>query len=403
MNILFVTPRIPYPPDTGAKIRTFNLLKQARAGGENQVSLLSFIYSDTELEGVKKIKELGIEVVTVRGQDRVTFQAILKAVFYNIPLTIAKYHRGAMVFALKDYLSKQKVDVVHFDHIHMGQYLKYVKPVPVVVDEHNVEWIIYQRCCENKKGLTRLLWKIETEKMAFFEKRLCNQASCVTFVSDTDRNILEHHVKNQNTLKTIENGVDTDFFSAGPEGGNCSEEDSLVFTGSMDWYFNEDAVVYFFNEVLPLIWSKKKDVRFYIVGRNPSSVVTQLQEKDKRIVVTGMVPDVRPYIRKAKVVVIPLRFGGGTRLKILEALSMKKALVSTTLGAEGLDVENGCDLMIADSPIPIAENILHLLQNDNMRKNLGESGRNLVESQYDWKIIGSKLNAIYKEMRALVR
>ncbi len=399
MKILFVTPRIPYPPDTGAKIRTFNLLKQARAGGGNQVSLLSFIYNDTELDGVKKIKEFGIEVITVRGQDKVTFQAVFKAVFCNIPLTIAKYHRGAMVFALKDFLSKQKVDVVHFDHIHMGQYLKYVKNVPVLVDEHNVEWIIYQRCCENKKGLTRLLWKIETEKMAFFEKRICNQASCVTFVSDTDRNILEQHVKNQNTLKTIENGVDTDFFSAASDSGNPSGEDSLVFTGSMDWYFNEDAVVFFYNEVLPLIWAKKEDVRFYIVGRNPSHVVRQLQEKDKRIIVTGMVPDVRPYLERAKVVVVPLRFGGGTRLKILEALSMKKALVSTTLGAEGLDVKNNRDLVIADTPRQMAEDILHLLQDENMRKNLGNNGHSLVETQYDWNIIGRRLNEIYRELK----
>lgn len=194
----------------------------------------------------------------------------------------------------------------------------------------------------------------------------------------------------------------------GGRGGNVSktsedrkskiEEEALVFTGSMDWLPNDDAMVYFCKDILPLIWEKKPDVTIYIVGKSPSAELKKLAEHDNRIEVTGRVDDVRPYMEQAKVFVTPLRIGGGTRLKILEAMSMEKAVVSTSIGAEGIDYTKDSDISIADQPQEFADVVISLLNSDEDRKSMGENGRKLVLEKYDWGIIGKKLREIYGKL-----
>jgi glycosyltransferase involved in cell wall biosynthesis len=167
----------------------------------------------------------------------------------------------------------------------------------------------------------------------------------------------------------------------------------------MDWLPNEDAVLYFCREILPLIWQRNNKVKFYIVGKGPTKAIQSLGEKDARIVVTGRVDDVRPLMAKAKVFVVPIRVGGGTRLKILEAMSMKKAVVSTTLGAEGIKYSQGKDILIADQPQDFADHVVRLLKDQVAASNMGEAARSLVCRTYDWHIVGEKLNQIYHEVK----
>jgi sugar transferase (PEP-CTERM/EpsH1 system associated) len=405
MNILFVAPRIPYPLDTGGKIRTFNILKQIRDAG-HKVTLLSFVFKKGE-EAQGPFREMGIMVVGVPGSDRLSLAVAHRAFVRRLPVSVAKYRHPVMAGVLVRLIREQKIDVVHFDHIHMAQYLDLCPGVPTVIDEHNVEALILKRLRDNEKGyFKKLLYSREYEAMSRLERRLCLKAFRVLTVSDEDKAKLQGLCDGKAKIEVIPNGVDVEYFrSPVPFGEACaltshlSPEDSLVFTGSMDWVPNADAITWFCRDILPLIWQKRPEVKLYVVGKNPPLGLVDLGKKDARIIVTGSVPDVRPYVERSKVFVVPLRIGGGTRLKILEAMAMRKPVVSTGIGAEGIDAWTGQDIYIADSPHKFAEKTLELLGDDAACEKLGKNGERLVHAQYDWKIIGKKLARVYQELR----
>ena len=166
----------------------------------------------------------------------------------------------------------------------------------------------------------------------------------------------------------------------------------------MDWLPNDDAVVFFCREVLPLIWEQNANVKFYIVGKKPFGGRQRIGPKDPRVIVTGRVDDVRTYIQRAKIFVVPIRIGGGTRLKILEAMSMQKAVVSTTVGAEGIARTKDVDIVLGDTPQAFAQRVIVLLQDQQKREALGTAARKLVLEKYDWRIIGKKLNQVYEDI-----
>jgi glycosyltransferase involved in cell wall biosynthesis len=194
--------------------------------------------------------------------------------------------------------------------------------------------------------------------------------------------------------EVIPNGVDLDYFK--PEAID-QDRVNLVFTGSMDWQPNEDAVLYFCNHILPLIRAELPEIEFYIVGSNPSERVLRLREL-KGVVVTGSVEDVRPYIADASVYVVPLRIGGGTRLKILQALAMRKAVVSTSIGCEGLNLQPDDHLLVADEPQPFAAHVIRLAKDRPFRDRLGRNGGVLVQKKYNWDIIVKRLDLAYRRL-----
>lgn len=392
MKILFVTPRLPLPADTGAKIRTYNLLKNTAK--DNQASLLSF-YQQEDDKAVNDLKSLGIRLHLVKAKDKIKVSKILG----HLPVSIEKYSSEIMEEKLKELLTNEKFNLIHFDHLHMGQYKEYVNGLPCILDEHNVESVILERCASIEKGLIKkLLFRSQSKKMASFESNLISKFSKCLAVSEDDKKNLLKMSENKAEVEVIPNGVDTEYFNLSTIADELKEEDSLVFTGSMDWLPNTDAVIYFAKEILPLIWNKNNQVKFYIVGKNPTKEVLSLGDMDNRIIITGTVDDVRPYIAKSKVFVVPIRVGGGTRLKILEAMAMSKAIVSTTIAAEGIKYTNGHNIIIQDYPLHIANSILALLEDEQKRNNLGQAGRDLACNCYDWKIISQKLNNIYKTL-----
>jgi glycosyltransferase involved in cell wall biosynthesis len=196
----------------------------------------------------------------------------------------------------------------------------------------------------------------------------------------------------------VPNGVDTAYFKK-IEDRKEKIEDAIVFTGSMDWLPNNDAALYFCKDILPLIWQTEPGVKFYIVGKGASAGLTEYAKRDRRIVLTGRVDDVRVFVERSKVFAVPLRIGGGTRLKILEALSMEKAVVSTTIGAEGISHQNGHNIVLADEPGAFAENVVQLLKDPQRCASLGKAGRDLVIEKYEWNVIGSKLKDIYETIK----
>lgn len=401
MRLLFLAPRVPWPADTGGKIRTVNILKQITKFA--QIHLVCFSFEKNDPEHAEELKKLGVAVTLVPAQDPGIIPKAAGIMLNPIPWSIAKYYSKSMERVLKSLQQTYSFDAVHIDHVHMAHYNHCFNNRPCILDEHNVEYKILERCAKVEKSfLKKTIYATQANKMKGFETRQIRLCSRYLAVSDEDLRLLDELAGTQRKGRghVIPNGVDTEYFKRSEGGeGDGDQEDALAFTGSLDWLPNDDAVVFFCREVLPLIWEQNTNVKFYIVGKSPSATVKELAQKDPRIVVTGRVDDVRTYIQRAKIFVVPIRIGGGTRLKILEAMSMQKAVVSTTVGAEGIACTKDADIVLGDTPREFAQRVIVLLQDQKKRETLGTAARKLVLEKYDWRIIGKKLNRIYEDIK----
>ncbi len=394
MKILFLSPTVPFPLTDGGRIRVFNLLKQIAE--KNDVTLLALETQATDAEGVAELQRLGIQVHLVPNAPtlpRVSFGTLLKAFFNRQPITVARYDVPAYRQKFRELITAQTFDLVHYEMFHTAQF-QTETDLPSVLSQQNVDSAIWQRLCSET---TNPFYKFVywTQQLAFqrYERVLSPKFDAVTCTSDIDAAVFQQHCV-EDAIEIIPNGVDITHYLP-----DYSTEASahLIYIGSMDWYPNEDAVGFFADEVLPRIQEKVSDVAFSIVGGNPSARVQKLAER-QGVVVTGRVPEIKPYFAEATVFVVPLRIGSGTRLKILEALAMGKAIVSTTVGAEGLDLKDGEEIFIADDPTVFADAVIRLLTDSELRRRMGENGRARVEQDYDWRSIGEKLHGVYAKI-----
>jgi glycosyltransferase involved in cell wall biosynthesis len=252
--------------------------------------------------------------------------------------------------------------------------------VPIVLFEHNVEHMIWKRLYEvEKRRWRRALLSLEWRKMRRYEAQACARAGLTVAVSEADRTLLAVGAPSAD-IRAIPTGVDTSYFRPN---GAVEAPATLVFTGSMDWYPNEDAIMYFMDAILPEVRREVPGVSLAVVGRDPTDRL-RVAGAAAGVRVTGTVADVRPYVAEASVYVVPLRVGGGTRLKIFEALAMGKAVVSTRVGAEGLPIVSNRHFLQADSPADFARAVISLLKDPGRRRALGLAGRRVVEERYSW-------------------
>ena len=266
--------------------------------------------------------------------------------------------------------------------------------VPSILFEHNVEFMMWKRLhAVERRALRRALLAIEWRKMRRYEALACRRAALTVAVSEADRAMLSSCSPHAD-IRAIPTGVDTTYFHPN---GTGEKPAALVFTGSMDWYPNEDAILHFLSTVLPAIRRRIPRVTFKVVGRNPTA---RLKEAGKveGVEVTGTVADVRPHVAEAAVYVVPLRIDGGTRLKIFEALAMGKAVVATTVGAEGLPIVPGKHYIRADDPDEFADAVVRLLESPDRRRSLGAAGRDLVEAHYSWAQVGRQFENLCEEV-----
>ena len=394
MKILFLSPTVPYPLTDGGRIRVFNLLKQIALN--NDVTLLTLETQPTDTASITHIEQLDITVHLVQNSStlpRVSLSTLLSACVNRQPITVARYNVPAYRQKIKELLVTETFDLVHYEMFHTAQFYTETD-LPSVLSQQNVDSAIWHRLTGET---TNLFYKCAywTQQLAFqrYERVLSPQFDAVTCTSDIDAAVFQRHCA-EGVVEVIPNGVDIshyqpDFQSEAPA--------HLIYIGSMDWYPNEDAVSFFAEEVLPQVQGNVPDVKFTIVGRNPSARVQRLADREG-VVVTGRVPEIKPYFAEATVFVVPLRIGSGTRLKILEALAMGKAVVSTTIGAEGLALRDGEEIIIADEPKDFADAVIQLLTDPSLRQKIGEKGRERVEQDYDWRNIGKKLLTVYESV-----
>jgi len=415
VRILILTPQLPYPPHQGTTIRNYNLI--AQLARRHQVDLLSFVGAEEEIVQAAPLHTLCGRVDGVVAPRRSPLRRLWSVFFSSQPDMALRLPSATFRTLLARRLTETTYDVIQIEGIEMAQYGLQVArsrwqvgpSVPnsqtsnvnrqtlLVFDDHNAEYVLQQRAFETdarqpRRWIGALYSLIQWQKLRRYETLVCRSADHVVACSDADAAALRRLIPDL-TVTIVPNGVDTEFYrpDLAPAGGPPAH---LLFTGKMDFRPNIDAVCWFCEAVLPRVWEQRPEVTFVIAGRDPHPRVQALAD-DPRIVITGYVADTRPYFASATIYVVPLRIGGGTRLKVLEAMAMAKPIIATTLGCEGLDLVPGQDLLLADSAPTFAAQILALLNDPSRQAALGAHARRLAQTRYDWSNIVPRLETIY--------
>ncbi len=400
MRILWVKAGGLVPLDSGGRIRSYNILRQLAR--DHRVTYFGF-HAEQDDAAHAELKEIFERVVTCpltlpKAKSFAELMQYGKELFSREPYAISKYCQPWVKRELRKLVQSESYDVIVCDFLVAAGVIPWDLPCPKVLFTHNVEALIWKRHYEVARNpLWKLLSWREWRAMARAETRYLREADHVLAVSQTDADFFAKELPPEK-LTVIPTGVDIEFFhpTAAEE-----EPNSLVFTGSMDWMPNEDGIFYFAEEILPRIFEKLPNARLTVVGRKPSERLKALAATDPHhLHLTGWVDDIRPYLAQSAVCVVPLRVGSGTRLKIFEAMGMGKAIVSTTIGAEGLPVRHGIDVLLADSPDDFAKSVVTLLGDAPARQRLGNAARELVETKYSWASVARDFAAALERVAA---
>jgi len=393
MKILWVKSGGLVPPDHGGRIRSFQLAKVLAQAHE--VSLFTF-YQPTPDDAHAELQKIFRRVMCVpiavpSPHSPAEYISYAKNLLSSRPYSAAKYCQPHVARELRQHLQEESYDVIICDFLLTAGVIPWNLPGRRVLFTHNVEAQIWERQFQVARNS---LWKLacyrEFRTMQKMERHYLRCSDHVLAVSETDREFFAHFV-DPSKISVIPTGVDVNYFLPAPE---LEQANTLVFTGSMDWLANEDGIIFFMERVLPIIRQQVPDVTLWVVGRRPSSKLQKLTSKIACVKLTGSVPDIRPYIAKASIYVVPLLVGSGTRLKIFEAMAMGRAVVSTSIGAEGLPVVAGENIVLANEAEDFARQVVALLSSQSRRQDLGRAARRLVENSYSWNAVGSDLNRI---------
>ena len=390
MRILWVKAGGLVPPDVGGKIRSYNILKELAS--KHSVSFFTFYqqHENDEHAALSRLfhRSVAVPLNIPPAQSLGDYFNFACAQFSSWPYSVWKYCRPEVRNELGKLVASETYDILVCDFLLPAAIVPCELNIPKVIFTHNVEAIIWKRHFELAANpLWRLVSWREYQAMDRFEKTKLQKADRVFAVSEADRDVFCTYVPPAK-VDVIPTGVDVEFFQPSPL--DQIEEDHLVFTGSMDWLPNEEGLLFFVDEILPLIRQTRPGVKLTIIGRKPSARLKALAQKDSAIEVTGRVEDIRPYVARGAVYIVPLRVGSGTRLKIFEAMAMGKAIVSTTVGAEGLPVTDGANILLEDSPRNFADAVLNLLGDRERRNKIGREARRLVEEKYSWRAVAAE-------------
>lgn len=411
MRILFLSLRCPYPPQRGDRIRSYNFIKQLSK--RHEITLVFFAETDSDIESVKHLEPFCKRIEWVRFRRYYATLNTAIHCFSRTPLQVHYWYSPQMQNTINKLLDEEDYHLIHAQLFRMGQYVAKAKGIAKVLDLCDSLALNLSRRAELDCTPKRFLVKLEEKRVRRYEVDIVKEFDCGTVVAQFDRDYLKNQDESLN-LSVVPMGVDLTYFkpktdysksNAGldRQTSTTNNDDkqetakNLLFTGTMNYFPNSDAVIYFCNNILPLIQKHHPDTTFYIVGNHPTEQVRRLADQ-KGVVVTGYVPDIRPYFEKASVFVAPLRAGSGIQTKNLEAMAMTIPVVTTTIGAMGIKAEADSELLIADTPKTFAERVIRLIENPDMREKFANAGRKRVETSYDWQVLGEKLEQVYAQI-----
>ena len=400
MKILWVKYGKLLPVDAGGKIRTYNILRHLAS--RHDVTLISSYGGKQTLEYETELRRhFPNSIVVWTGAPEDSDGIFKQGVHYiaragsSVPYAVSKFTTREVRQIVKQKLNTGEFDVAVCDFLAASLNFPKQLNTPTVLFQHNVETSIWLRQAEcEKHWLKKIVFTMEAAKMRRYETAAIKRFHHIVAVSEEDKRLMVG--VDPQSITVVPTGVDLQQFRRAENSPALNHE--VMFLGAMDWEANVDAVNYFCEKIWLRVLSNIPDAKFRIVGRNPHPSVKKLASDS--VEVTGTVPSVIDYLKMAAVVVVPLRIGGGTRLKIYEAMSMGKAIVSTAIGAEGLDVHDGKDIVLSEEPQEFARQIINLLENAAARERMGRAAIQTA-SKYDWSIIADRFEKVLWQLSGI--
>lgn len=393
MKVLLITQVLPYPPDSGPKAKTWNVLKYLAQ--YHEVTLVSFVRGD-QSDDVHHLEKYCRAVYTApigRGILRELWYMIL-SFLTDQPFLMVRDDRAAMRSLVDQVATETDFDVVHADQLNMAQYAARVPGACKILDAHNALWLLYKRLWQTMgRGPQKWLLGRDWRLLKRYEGRVCREFDAVLAVSQEDKAALEEAAGQSLDITVIPIAVDIDEMVPVTRQPGANH---ILHIGTMYWPPNIDGVRWFVHQVYPRIRAERPDVIFDVVGARPPQEILDLGADGTGINVTGYVEDPILYLKQAAVMVVPLRAGGGMRVKILNALAQGLPVVSTSLGCEGIAVQTGRHLLIADTPEEFAQATLRLLEDRSLADELGHNGRRLIQTTYDYRAACGPLDEVYQ-------
>jgi len=397
MRVLYFSPRICWPTISGAHLRDYYFARQLAQ--QAQLTYVGLVNEDSQIAADRMRDKLGngAEVIALRRDKSYKRANIVRGFLGPTPLNVLNFTSAAVTQEVERIFAERSFDVVQIESMHLIAYARRIRQIApnarLILDWHNIESEILSRFAENDRNPLRALYARRTAGLSKnVETELLRLCHAHTVCSEREREMLRARVP-QARIEVVGNGVDCEYFADVPAAAGGRRD--VLFMGRMDYHANIDAALYFAREIWPLVRQRRPELRLTIVGAQPPNAILGLRAPD--VVITGTVDDVRPFYRSALVSVVPLRVGGGTRLKVLEAMAAGTPVVSTTLGAEGLATAPGKNILIADTPEEMADAIVSLQAESPQWNELAANGGRLVQEKYDWSVVGEALWRLHQE------
>ena len=414
MHILFLTQILPYPPTSGPKVKTWHVLRYLSQRG-HEITLASFVRPE-ELPYIDAVKEVcsTVHAIPIRRSRVQDIRYFLRSLISRRPFLVERDDLSEMRAVVNQVVRSGHVDVIHADQLTMTQFgfplhRNGSRKPALVFDAHNAVWTITERMKENAPFyLKPPLW-LETKRIKQYEGKIVSDFEATLAVTEPDRvallDAVRAHAGNHDAhaapIAVIPIAVDTRQIQPVPRE---PASHNLLTMGTLYYPPNADGIRWFLQEVFPLVRKKMPDITITIVGKNPPRDFVRLAEDpESGVIVTGFVEELDPYFARSTLMVIPVRAGGGMRVRILEAFARAMPVVTTTIGLEGIDAQPGQDVLVADTPSDFANCVLRLMQDKSLQAMLSSNGRQLVESRYDWQVVLGELDKTYERLAAVSR
>lgn len=381
MKILWVNTNFMHPTTKGGQIRTLEMLRHLHSRHEiHYVAIANPAHPEGPgRSGEYSTRSYPFQYRILDKRSPGFFAQLVKGVFSPVPVAVSRFHPPGMRDFLEKLIRTEGFDKAVVDHLAPTAYFPRLEQA--VFFQHNVETVIWRRHVEHATDpLRKLYFRMQAERMYEYERRVSRASGHIVAVSAIDADEMRKLFE-VTRVSEIPTGVNIEYFTPAKQAEPTTD---LVFIGSMDWLPNVDGMLYFAREILPIIRRRRPGTSLAIVGRTPPSEITELAKQDAGILVTGTVPDIRPYVWGSRLSVVPLRIGGGTRLKIYESMAARVPVVSTTIGAEGLDINPPHDIRIGDTPEAFANQCLDLLADDPTRQKIADAAWDMVSTRFSW-------------------
>ncbi len=384
-----ITPYLPYPLVSGGQIRTYNLLKNLK--DKHQITLLSFIREDEEKKYLPELKKYASEIYTFKKLKPFSLTNILKAGFTSYPALMTMYLSGDIKKIIASILRKERFDLIHAETFYVMSNIPSSVKIPQILVEQTIEYKVYQSFVSSFNSfLLKKLLETDVKKIKKWEKFYWRKADKIIAMSEKDAQVVENEMNNTD-VEVVPNGVDTESFFKIQK--TSDREKTILFLGNFKWIQNKEAVFYLRDKVWPLIIEKCPQAKLWIVGKNPSREILEMACENIKV---ESVEDIKDAFSKADVLLAPMLSGGGTRYKVLEAMASSTPVVSTALGVEGLDVENGKHVYVGETPAELAELTVKILNNKEISEQVVQNAKDLIAKEYNWQKIAAKLDSIYE-------